>query len=74
MPLYEYQCRDCEREVELLVRNEHERLECPECGGSKLMKLLSVTASAHTGGAGPAASGPPSGGGCGGGCACHPRG
>ena len=70
MPLYEYQCKDCDRDVEVLVRSESEQPECPECGGARLVKLLSVCASPSTGG-GPASS--PSKGSCGGGCACHPK-
>ncbi|QDV72376.1 FmdB family zinc ribbon protein [Botrimarina mediterranea] len=76
MPLYEYQCKDCDRDVEVLVRSEAEKPECPECGSGRLVKLLSVCASPTTG-SGPASlptSLPSGGGGCGGGCACHPRG
>jgi putative FmdB family regulatory protein len=46
MPLYEYTCRDCSSEFELLVRGD-ETPRCPECDGKKLEKLLSVPA-AHT--------------------------
>lgn len=49
MPLYEYACRKCESEFELLIRGE-EAPECPHCGSRKLDKLLSVAA-AHTAGA-----------------------
>jgi len=48
MPIYEYTCQDCERQVELLVRGS-ERPVCPECGSEQLEKLLSVPA-AHTSG------------------------
>ena len=48
MPLYEYTCRDCSSEFELLVRGS-EQPRCPECESSKLEKLLSVPA-AHTAG------------------------
>lgn len=71
MPLYEYLCRNCDKEVEVLVRSSEERAECPDCGGGKLTKLLSVTAAPATGGgtesAGP--SGP-----CGSSCGCFPQG
>ncbi len=43
MPIYEYRCEKCESEFELLVRGE-ERPVCPDCGGRKLEKLLSVPA------------------------------
>lgn len=48
MPLYEYSCRQCDAEFELLVRGS-ETPQCPKCAGQKLEKLLSVPA-AHTGG------------------------
>lgn len=67
MPLYEYQCKDCDREVEVLVRSESERPECPQCGGGRLVKQLSVCASPSGGSRADA----PSTGSCGGGCACH---
>jgi putative FmdB family regulatory protein len=46
MPLYEYACRKCHHDFELLIRGE-ETPECPHCGSRKLEKLLSVPA-AHT--------------------------
>lgn len=72
MPIYEFLCRDCNSEQELLVRGA-ETPVCESCGGEKLMKLLSVPV-AHAGGAdaSPAPGGRPAGG-CGGGCACHPH-
>ncbi len=74
MPLYEYLCRDCEQEVEVLVRGTEEKPECPDCGGAKLMKLLSVPA-AHSGGSpsGSAGGDPPTGP-CGSACGCFPQG
>jgi putative FmdB family regulatory protein len=48
MPLYEYNCRACSAEFELLVRGD-EKPRCPECDSPKLEKLLSVPA-AHTAG------------------------
>ena len=50
MPLYEYTCRKCESDFELLIRGG-ETPECPGCGSKKLEKLLSVPA-AHTAGSG----------------------
>ena len=41
MPLYEYTCRKCEHTFEELVRNG-EAVECPECHGRKVERLLSV--------------------------------
>ena len=46
MPLYEYTCRECESQFELLVRGS-ERPRCPECESERLDKLLSAPA-AHT--------------------------
>jgi len=45
MPIYEYACRDCGKEFELLVRSDT-RLECPQCHSVKLEKQLSVFATA----------------------------
>ncbi len=44
MPLYEYRCKDCGAEVELLVRTSDEKPECPRCKSKKLEKLLSIVA------------------------------
>ncbi len=43
MPIYEYVCRKCRHEFEVLVRG-NEQPECPQCGDRKLDKLLSVPA------------------------------
>ncbi len=47
MPLYEFKCRDCEKEFEFLVRGRDWKREvaCPSCGargGARFEKLLSV--------------------------------
>jgi len=44
MPIYEYACRECGQEFELLVRNHEEKPECPHCGTRKLTKKISVIA------------------------------
>jgi len=51
MPLYEYTCRKCNSDFELLIRSD-ETPACPDCGSRKLEKHLSVAA-AHTAGSGP---------------------
>jgi len=62
MPLYEYRCRACGDDFELLVRSDT-RVACPQCGSARVDKKLSVFAShvkrpdgavppCHTGGAG----------------------
>jgi putative FmdB family regulatory protein len=43
MPLYEYACRTCEHTFEALVFNG-DTVECPECHGRRLERLLSVPA------------------------------
>lgn len=50
MPLFEYICRNCQEQFELLVRGE-EKPQCPSCGSRKLDKQLSAPA-AHTAGGG----------------------
>ena len=51
MPLFEYACKECDREFEALVRNS-ETPECPSCHGTDLERRLSVFA-AHTQGGSP---------------------
>jgi len=63
MPLYEYACKSCASQFEVLVRAS-ETPECPSCHGKDLERRLSVFA-AHTGGAGPAEAGPRASGACG---------
>jgi putative FmdB family regulatory protein len=44
MPVYEYHCDKCDREVTLTLSiREHEKgeIECPKCGGQSLRPLLS---------------------------------
>lgn len=43
MPLYEYECRDCGKKFETLVRGTTEPA-CPSCRSTELMRLLSVFA------------------------------
>ncbi|MEM1305762.1 MAG: zinc ribbon domain-containing protein [Planctomycetota bacterium] len=69
MPLYEYLCRECDREVELLVRGGDESPSCPECGSEKLMKLLSVPSAPGSALGGDEPPGP-----CGSACGCFPPG
>ena len=47
MPLYEYACRECDSQFELLVRGQ-EQPQCPQCESTRLEKLLSAPAAAHT--------------------------
>jgi putative FmdB family regulatory protein len=43
MPIYEYVCKSCEKEVEILVKSINTKtVYCPECGSDKLDKQWSV--------------------------------
>ncbi|MBL7063133.1 MAG: zinc ribbon domain-containing protein [Anaerolineae bacterium] len=45
MPIYEYRCHECGEKFEKFVRsmnNPEPEIKCPECGGQKVKKLLSV--------------------------------
>lgn len=70
MPIYEYQCCDCEDSFEVFVRNG-ESVECPRCHSARLTRQLSRF-SAGPRSTSPSASGqaPVSGGCCGGACGC----
>jgi putative FmdB family regulatory protein len=52
MPLYEFQCAECDREFEELVRASTAIAEvrCPECGGDHVRRKVSLFASKVTGG------------------------
>jgi len=79
MPLYEFACCDCNSIFEELVRmgSNGEGLNCPECGGDKLRKLMSMfsgrVADSHGASHSCAGGGSCGGdcGGCGGNCTCH---
>lgn len=63
MPLFEYACKECDREFEALVRG-NEAPECPSCHGTDLQRRLSVFA-AHTNGSGATSMAAPGVGACG---------
>ena len=66
MPLYEFHCKACGKDAEILVRSsDWKGTPCPSCGSKQLVKKLSVFAApAATSHAGePACSGNPA--------ACH---
>ncbi len=47
MPIYEFQCTDCDKPSELLVRStDFSGEECPHCGSNRLSKQLSTFAPA----------------------------
>lgn len=41
MPIYEYSCKSCEHDFELLIRGK-ETPVCPECQGEDLERLISL--------------------------------
>ncbi len=42
MPIYEYHCQKCGESFEKLVfKGDSEEIDCPECGGAEVKKLLS---------------------------------
>lgn len=45
MPIYEYQCTACDKEIEVLQKISDEPLQtCPVCGESALKKKISAAA------------------------------
>ncbi len=48
MPIYEFTCKSCNEQFEVLVRN-NEQPSCPRCGTDQLERLLSTIA-AHSAG------------------------
>jgi len=43
MPIYEYQCKACSHELEVIQKINEEPLKfCPECGKPELSKLISA--------------------------------
>lgn len=69
MPIFEYQCPQCDHRFEALIRGE-EPADCPECGSMKSERLFSAPAAHVRGGRLPIASScppaeaPPCGPGC----------
>ena len=43
MPIFEYHCTGCEHDFELLVLKDT-AIECPQCRGAALERLLSIPA------------------------------
>ncbi len=55
MPIYEYRCQKCNHAFEHLARSmgDDPGVVCPECGGKKIERQLSVFAAPQTGGGQP---------------------
>lgn len=51
MPIYEYQCEDCDHKMEKMQKMSDASLtDCPECGKPKLRKLISAAGFRLSGG------------------------
>jgi putative FmdB family regulatory protein len=52
MPLYEFQCADCQDDFEELVRSSAavDEVKCPQCGSQHVRRKISVFASKSSGG------------------------
>lgn len=52
MPIYEYECRDCDKPFEELIlrRSDEDDVRCPKCKGKKVSKRMSRPAAARSGG------------------------
>ncbi|MBM4260728.1 MAG: zinc ribbon domain-containing protein [Deltaproteobacteria bacterium] len=71
MPIFEYNCSDCEHHFETIVLSTREKISCPKCDSRSVRKQLLVFSSPASG---KEASAAPSGGGCGctpSSCGCH---
>lgn len=46
MPIFEYQCGECNSKYEILVRNtsDEQEIACPKCNSAKSKKLFSTFA------------------------------
>ncbi|MBE9538316.1 MAG: zinc ribbon domain-containing protein [Proteobacteria bacterium] len=45
MPIYEYQCQDCDERVEVLQKiSDAPKVDCPACGKPSLKKKMSAVA------------------------------
>ncbi len=59
MPIFEFDCIACGKTFEKLVRSSNmpiENIACPSCGGTRVMKKLSMFAAKSSGGASASAS------------------
>ncbi|MGD9210423.1 MAG: zinc ribbon domain-containing protein [Desulfobacteraceae bacterium] len=45
MPIFEIVCSNCGYTGELIVMNQNDLLQCPECNSTKTHKLMSATSS-----------------------------
>ena len=47
MPIFEYRCDDCDTRFEKIAFREPDVVECPDCTGSRTLKLISAFAVAR---------------------------
>ncbi len=54
MPLYDYLCRACGRQFELLrrIKDKDQGLQCPDCNSDQVERIFSTFAAGGCGGAG----------------------
>ena len=47
MPIYEYECNNCDSAFELVrsINDDDKDLKCPKCGSSEVKKILSAFSS-----------------------------
>jgi putative FmdB family regulatory protein len=68
MPIFEYNCRNCDHHFETIVRSSRDKINCPKCASKKLDKQLSVfsapTSTADVGANGGVCTGTPQTCGC----------
>lgn len=66
MPLYEYSCKSCEKDFELLVPSKDaDAVRCPDCGGAEVSRHFGLPSAGRATAAAPATNcrgdGPPCG-------------
>lgn len=42
MPIYEFQCKKCERRFETFVRSGRQKVACPNCRSKQVDKVYSI--------------------------------
>jgi putative FmdB family regulatory protein len=42
MPIYEYRCKECGKQIEVLIRSEKEAPSCPNCSSTQMERLISA--------------------------------
>lgn len=42
MPIYEYNCKDCNNNFEIVILNKSQQIACPKCGSNNIVKKYSI--------------------------------